>query len=399
MVRALDDVRILDLTHFYNGPYATLVLSFLGAEVIKVEPPGQGERARKIFPLPHAPRESFPFIMLNSNKKGITLNLKEPQGQELFKKLVGRVDVVVENFAAGAMDQLGLGYEVLRHINPRLIYASSTGYGREGPYSSYPAFDPVIQAMAGIMSTTGFPDGPPLKAGPPIMDILGGIHLAAGILAALRQRDRTGEGLFVETSLYDAALGPLTTQIASFLAQGGSYQRSGNTAPNRAFCPYNCYPAKDGFVLLLTSDDQRWQALCRLMGREELAQDPRFATNAARRERFDEVDALVGEWTRQHTRKELMELCAPADITCGAVQEVGELLTDPHLWARGTLQEVDHPSAGKVVVLGSPWRLNGEQPRMDSPSPTLGQHNNLIYQELLGLSPDEIARLKEQGVL
>jgi CoA:oxalate CoA-transferase len=394
MVKALDDVRVIDLTHFYNGPYSTLVLGFLGAEVIKVEPPRRGERARTIFPIPDASRESFPFVMLNSNK-----NLKAPRGQELFKELVTQADVVVENFAVGVMDRLGLGYEVLQRLNSRLVYASSTGYGQTGPYSSYPAFDPIIQAMAGIMSTTGFPDGPPLKAGPPIMDILGGIHLAAGILAALHQRSRTGEGVFLETSLYDAAMGPLVTQISSYLAKGGTFTRSGNTPPDRAFSPYNCYPTKDGYVLLLTADDRRWRSLCQLMGREELAQDPRFATNAARRQRAEEVDAIVSQWTTQQAKQEVMEQCGEADITCGVVKEVSELLTDPHIRARGMLQDIEHPTVGKMAVLGSPWRFDGEHPPIDSPSPTLGQHNELVYEKLLGPSTAEIAELKEQGVI
>ncbi len=313
--------------------------------------------------------------------------------------MVTHADVVVENFAVGVMDRLGLGYKVLKQLNPSLVYASSTGYGQTGPYSSYPAFDPIIQAMSGIMSTTGFPDGPPLKAGPPIMDILGGIHLAAGVLAALYQRNRTGEGAFVETSLYDAAMGPLVTQISSYLAKGGTYTRSGNTPPDRAFSPYNCYPTKDGYVLLLTADDQRWRSLCQLMGREKLAQDPRFATNAARRQRAEEVDAIVSEWTTQHAKQEVMEQCGELDITCGAVKEVSELLTDPHIRSRGMLQEVEHPTVGKMAVLGSPWRLDGEHPPIDSPSPTLGQHNELVYKKLLGLSTAEIAELKEQEVI
>ena len=229
MVRALDDVRVLDLTHIYNGPYATLMLGFLGAEVIKVEPPHRGENVRRIFKI-RGSEESYPFIMLNSNKKGITLNLKTPRGQELLKELAKQSDVVVENFAVGVLDRLGLGYEVLKQLNPRLIYASSTGFGRSGPYSEYPAYDPIIQAMIGVMSSTGFPGNPPVKAGPPILDIMGGIHLCAGILAALHLRDRTGEGTLVETSLYDAAIGPLISQFSSHLVNGIT-GRWGNTAP------------------------------------------------------------------------------------------------------------------------------------------------------------------------
>ena len=398
MAKALDNVRVLDLTHIYNGPYATLVLAFLGAEVIKVEPPHRGENARTIYKVPGS-EESFPFVMLNSNKKGITLNLKAPRGQELFKELVKRSDVVAENFAVGVMDRLGLGYESLKQLNPRLIYATGTGYGLTGPYSSYPAFDPVIQAMAGVMSTTGFPDGPPLKAGPAVMDIMGGIHLAAGILAALYQRNRTAEGTLVEVSIHDTAIPPLTTHIAGYLARGGMLARSGNTAPGKALAPYNCYAAKDGYVLLLAADDKKWRAVCQIIGREDLATDPLFATNAARAKRADEVDAVLGEWIRGRTKQEVMEQFAAADIPCGIVKEVPEILTDPHLRVRGMLQDVEHPTAGQVTVLASPLRLSGQNPTVDFPSPTLGQHNEEVYGELLGLSTAELAGLKEQGVI
>jgi CoA:oxalate CoA-transferase len=397
MTRALDDVRVLDLTHIYNGPYATLMLALLGAEVIKVEPPQTGENVRRIFKI-RGSEESYPFIMLNSNKKGITLNLKAPRGQELLKELAKQSDVVVENFAVGVMDRLSLGYEVLKQLNPGLIYASSTGFGRSGPYSEYPAYDPIIQAMVGIMSTTGFPDNPPVKAGPPILDIMGGIHLCAGILAALHLRDRTGEGTLVETSLYDAAIGPMISQFSSHLVNGIT-GRWGNTVPGRILSPYNCYAAKDGYVLLLVADEVKWRAFCRIIEREDLIGNPLFATNAVRVKRVDELDAIVSEWVAQRTRQEVMEQLAGADITCGIVQEIPEVLQDPHLRARGTLQDLTHPTVGKVTVIGSPLRLDGEPPTIDSPSPTLGQHNELIYGKLLGLSAAELSNLKEQGVI
>ena len=398
-MRALDDIRVLDLTHVFNGPYATQVLGLLGAEVIKIEPLPYGERARSIFPIPDAEKQSYPFVMLNSNKKGITLNLKSERGKALFKQFVTHSDIVVENFTAGTMDKLGLGYQDLKLINPRIIYASSSGYGKTGPYSAYPAFDSIVQALSGIMSTTGDPAGPPMKAGPPIMDIMAGIHFAAGILAALHQRDRTGEGLEVETSLFESAIGPMTAQISAYRAQGGSYERAGNRAPNRAFSPYNCYPASDGYVLLLTSDNQRWQALCTLMGREDIAQDENFATNRARSKHADEVDEIVSTWTTHQPKHEIMRLCGEADITCGAVQTVEEVLNDPHLRARGILKDIDHPTAGPVTVLGAPWRFNGQQPPNDAPSPNLGEHNELVYSTLLGLSEAEIRQLEADGVI
>ena len=398
-MKALDDIRVLDLTHFYNGPYASLVLGFFGAEVIKIEPPDTGERARTIFPIPGVENESYPFMMLNTNKKGVTLNLKSPRGQELFKQLVKDADVVVENFSAGAMDRLGLDWNVLKQINPRLVYASSTGYGRTGPYSAYPAFDPIVQAMSGLMAATGAPDGPPTKAGTPIMDILGGIHFATGIILALRQRDRTGEGVFMETSLYESAIGPLASLIAAYLGQGGDYQRAGNSVPGHIFAPYNCYPAQDGYVLLLVVDDQRWQQLCSVMDREELSDDPKFATRGERSKHWTELDDIVRSWTKRHPKNKIMEWCSAVGITCGAVKEVEELLSEPHLRARGTLQDITHPTAGTVPIPGPPWRFNGEQPSIDSPSPTLGQHNEIVYGTLLGLSTGEMTQLKEEGVI
>ena len=398
-MKALDDVRVLDLTHFYNGPYAALVLGFFGAEVIKIEPPDTGERARTIFPIPGVENESYPFVMWNSNKKGVTLDLKSPRGQELFKQLVKDADVVVENFSVGVMDRLGLGWEVLKKMNPRLVYASSTGYGQTGPYSAYPAFDPIVQAMSGIMSATGLPDNPPTKAGTPIMDILGGIHFATGIIVALRQRDRTGEGVFMETSLYESAIGPVASLIAAYLGQGETYERAGNSVPGHIFSPYNCYPTQDGHVLMLVLDDQRWRALCKLMGREELSNDPKFATKTERSQRWEELDHIVSAWTTQHPKQDIMERCSAVGITCGAVKDVAELPAEPHLRERGTLQDIQHPTAGTVPIPAPPWRFNGEQPSIDSPSPTLGQHNESVYGKLLGLSEEELAQLREEGVI
>jgi formyl-CoA transferase len=396
MVKPLDDVRVLDLTHIYNGPYGTLMLALMGAEVIKVEPPRTGENVRRIFKI-RGSEESYPYIMLNSNKKGITLNLKTERGKELFKELAKQSDVVVENFAAGVLDKLGLGYEMLKQLNPGLIYASSTGFGRSGPYSEYPAYDPIIQAMVGIMSVTGFPENPPVKAGPPVLDIMGGIHLCAGILAALHLRDRTGEGTIVETSLYDAAVGPLISQFSSHFVNGVT-GRWGNTAPGRVLSPYNCYNAKDGYVLLLVADN-KWRVFCHAIGRDDLIDDARFTTLANRVKHFDELDTIVGEWVAQRSRREVIEILTGADVTCGIVQEVPEVLQDPHLRARGTLQDITHPTVGKVTVVGSPVRFDDEPPTIDSPSPTLGQHNDLIYGKLLGLPAQEIASLKKQGVI
>ena len=297
----LDDLRVLDLTHYYHGPYATMLLGYLGAEVIKIEAPPYGDGARGLYRLEDKPF-GVPFALMNSNKRAITLNLKSAEGKALFEQLVAKADILVENFAAGTLDKMGLGWDRLRTINPKLIYASGTGYGLTGPNRHLPAFDPVVQANTGIMALTGATDGPPYKAGPPVVDILGATHLLAGILAAVRQRDRTGVGLTVELSLQESTLGSLATHMGA-RAMGFKNLRDGNHSSGGFVVPYNTYPARDGWVMILAGDNVRWSKLCALMGHPEFGTDPRFATLKARRGRQEEVDAMVAEWTCALTRR------------------------------------------------------------------------------------------------
>lgn len=394
----LDDLRILDLSHYYNGPYATLLLSFLGAEVIKVEPPGKGEGGRTLYKPPGAP-VGIPFVMMNSNKRSITLNLKSADGRDIFKRLVARTDVVVENFAPGVMDRLGLGSTVLRELHPRLIYATGTGYGLSGSYRELPAFDPVVQAMSGIMATSGEVDGPPMKAGPAVVDILGGVHLAAAILAAVRQRDRTGQGTVVEVALHDTAVPSLTTHVGAYYGLGRRQLRDGNRAPGGSVAPYNAYPTSDGYVMILAGDDGRWQKLCTIMGRAELAHAPRFATVTARAEQKDALDLAIAEWTRERPKQEVMDALNAADVFCGIVKELPEVMADPHLHARGMLCEIEHPQAGSVTVFTSPLRVGAAPSAVRAPSPALGQDNAAFYRAELGFDQDELTRLRERGVI
>jgi crotonobetainyl-CoA:carnitine CoA-transferase CaiB-like acyl-CoA transferase len=393
----LDDLRILDLTHFYNGPYATFLLSNLGAEVIKVEAPGVGDGARALFRRKGKPYGT-PFALLNSNKQSITLNLKDAEGQALFKRLVRNADIVVENYAAGTMDSMGLGYEVLRAENPRLIYATSTGFGLSGPYRDVAAFDPIIQAMGGVMAITGEADGPPLKTGATVADILGGVHLCAGLLAAIRQRDRTGNGLMVELCLYDSVIPTLTTFLGA-MAAGLTNLRDGNRASGGAISPYNTYPASDGWVMILAGDNVRWSKLCDLMGLPELVTDERFASPRNRARNLEEVDRIVAHWTRSKTRRELFDLMAEADVFCGMVQDLPEVMADRHLLARGMLREIDHPALGPMTVYSSPVRLNGETAAPSSTSPALGEDNDRLFREELGLDTVEIASLRERKII
>ncbi|MGH8011478.1 MAG: CaiB/BaiF CoA transferase family protein [Candidatus Binataceae bacterium] len=395
-IRPLDDLRILDLTHYYNGPYATLLLSYLGAEVIKIESPKFGDGMRALYRKPDKPFGA-PFALMNANKRSITLNLKSSEGQAIFKRLVRDADLVVENYAPGTMESYGLGYETLRELNPRLLYACGTGYGISGPNRELAAFDPVVQAMSGIMAVTGERDGPPLKAGPAVVDILGAVHLCAGILAAIRQRDRTGKGLMVELSLNESSIPSLTTHLGA-LGMGLTQFRDGNRASGGVIVPYNAYPAIDGWVMILSADNTRWATLCLLMGRAELSEDPRFATMSARSKNRDEVDAMVGAWTRTMTRQQIMDLLTKNDVFCGIVKELPEVMADPHLHQRGTLLDIEHPQLGPMTIFTSPLRLNGEANVPSSPSPMLGADNEAFYGEL-GLTPEQIAGMRERKVI
>lgn len=397
MHQPLADLRILDLTHYYAGPYATMLLSFLGADVVKIEAPGVGDGARGLF----RKRErayGYPFALLNNNKRSVTLNLKSERGRELFLKLVETADLVVENFAAGAMASMGLSYETLRTRNPRLIYATNTGFGLSGPYRDLAAFDPIVQAMGGVMAITGEADGPPLKTGAAIADILGGAHLCAGLLAAIRERDRTGRGLMVELCLYDSIVPSLTSFLGAY-GMGLKNLRDGNRASGGAIAPYNSYPASDGHVMILAADNSRWRRLCELMGRAELADDPRFATPGARAKNRHEVDRIVGDWTIAKTRRELFEEMRRAEVFCGIVQELDEVMADSHLLERGLLQTVEHPELGPMTIFTSPIRLDGDRPRVKSLSPKLGADNDEFYSVELGLNASEIALLREQKII
>jgi CoA:oxalate CoA-transferase len=396
-ITPLNDLRVLDLTHYYNGPYATMLLAYLGAEVIKIEAPGSGDGARPLYRPPGKPF-GIPFALMNSNKRAITLNLKAAEGCALFKRMVAKADVVVENFAAGTMDKLGLGYEVLRGLNPRLIYASGTGYGLSGPNRNLPAFDPVVQANTGVMALTGPSDGPPYKAGPAVVDILGATHLCAGILAAIRQRDRTGAGLMVELSLQESTIPSLATHIGAY-GIGLRQLRDGNRASGSAIVPYNAYPAVDGWVMILAADYQRWPRLCHVIGQPELANDARFATPALRVKNREECDQIIGEWTRTMTREQVMTILSAEDIFCGIVQELPEVLADPHLHQRGTLREIDHPELGRLTIFTSPMRFNGEPNNPRSYAPKLGQDNDAFYAEEFGLSAAEIASLRDRRII
>jgi CoA:oxalate CoA-transferase len=395
----LEDIRVLDLTHFVNGPYATMLLGYMGAEVIKVEPPKWGDGMRPAYRRDAAHPIGLAFALMNSNKRSITLNLKSDEGREIFKRMVQKADVVAENYEAGTMERMGLSYEVLRRLNPRIIYASSTGYGQSGPNRNLPAFDPIVQAMTGVMAVTGRPDDPPLKCGAIVADVLGAAHLCAGILAALRQRDRTGEGLMVEISMQEAVLPSMVSHISAYYGIGLRQLREGNRGSGGVITPANAYPASDGWVVILAADNARWHRLCLIMGRPELGSDPRYAKLSGRSRHRDEIDELIGRWTSTRAKSEIMELLNANDIICGVVKELPEVMTDPHLVQRGALQEIDHPQLGPITIFTSPVRFNGEPSLPHCPSPELGADNERVYCEELGFSVAELNSLRERKII
>ena len=395
----LEDIRVLDLTHFVNGPYATMLLGHMGAEVIKVESPKWGDGMRPGYRRSKEQPVGLAFALMNSNKRSVTLNLKSVEGQEIFQRLVPTADVVVENYEAGTMERMGLGYEVLHRLNPRIIYATSTGYGQTGPHSNLPAFDPIVQAMTGVMAVTGRPEDPPLKAGAIMADVLGATHLCAGILGAIRQRDRTGKGLMIEISMQEAVLPSMVSHISAYYGMGLRQLREGNRGSGGVVTPANAYPASDGWVMILAADNQRWCKLCVLMGRADLSEDSRYLKLSGRSRHRDEIDAIIGQWTRSKTRDELMELLNANDIICGVVKELPEVMTDPHLLQRGALQQIEHPQLGPITVFTSPMRFNGEPSIPRSPSPTLGADNEQIYCGELGISAEDFATLRERKII
>ena len=393
----LSDVTVLDFGQIYQGPYATFLLAKAGANVIKVEPPG-GEFLRDRANVSIG--STLPFEMLNCNKRSITINLKSNEGRELVIELAKRVDVVVENFAPGVMDRLEVGWNSLSAINPRLIYATGTGYGISGPDRDNLAMDITVQAASGIMSVTGFPDGPPLKAGPAVVDFLGGCHLYAAVLTALHERNRTGRGRLVEVAMQETVFPTLASSLGMvFDNDGADAVRTGNRHSGLSVSPYNVYRAKDGFVAIIVLNPAHWTSLLKMIGKEDLANDPRFATNADRCKHMDETDALIESWTSQFAKSEIKALAKSYRVPMAPVREISEVLADEHMHQRKALEVVNHPRLGSITVAASPIRIHGAKHLQYEPSPELGEHNDEVLAELLGMGCEEVAKLRDQGAI
>lgn len=371
-------LKVVDLSQIYNGPYATYLMALGGAHVVKIEPPG-GEPLRRRGAVGGA---ALPFAMLNGGKDSVVLDLKTEAGKSAFLMLAGDADVVVENFAPGVMDRLGIGWEVLRMLNPRLIYASSSGYGRDGPYSAYPAMDLTIQAIGGVMHTTGFPDRPPVKAGPAMADFFAGIHLYGAIATALYERERTGTSRRVEVSMQDAVYASLSSSLGMhWSTKGQAPARTGNRHGGLAESPYNVYPTADGYIAIICVGEAHWRSLCSLMGRDDLAEDPRFANLSSRVAHMDLIDETVSAWTTTLSKAELFEKMMAAKVPCAPVRTLDEVMHDANMHARGSLVWQDHPELGRIVVQQTPFRFDGVDPVEIAPSRPLGADTEAVIAE------------------
>lgn len=391
----LDGVLVLDLGQVYNGPYCGWLLAQLGARVIKVESPtGDIVRART-----RDPRGPYSYLMLNSDKESIVLNLKTEQGREVFLDLAAHADVLIENFSVGVMDRLGLDWETLRRRNPRLVHGSGTAFGLTGPYARLSAMDLTVQAMSGLINATGFADGPPVKSAAAVADFLGAVHLCVGVLAALLERERSGLGQRVESSMHEAALISLCSSISALVDGAGAVpERTGNRHPALSVAPYNVYEAADGFVAINCPSQGHWTALAEAMGQPELVADERFQGPMERTESMGELDEIVEAWTCQQPRNALVAQLSAAQIPCAPVLSLSEVLEDQHLWARGALVTVDDPERGPLQLPTSPVRMHGQSPKgPPRPAPNLGQHTAAVLAEVLGLDETRLAELREVG--
>jgi formyl-CoA transferase len=373
----------------------------MGADVIKVEEPTRGDQGRGLSS--EKPGEdSWYFLLLNSNKRSVTLNLKTAEGLAICKDLLRQADVLVENYAPGAIENLGLSYDAVKEINPRIIYASIKGFGASGPYSEYKSFDMIAQAMAGSYSLTGVPDGPPLKPAPNVGDTGTGLHAAIGILSAYIQRLKTGQGQRVELSMQEAVVNMLRANFREQYSTGKPTPRIGAGGGNRELTGlFACHPGGPNdyvFVMGRNLSERTWNALLKVMGREDLQGDARYASATDRAARRDELNALLTAYCSTRSKHQVMTEVASLGIPCGAVQDTVEVMHDPHLMERGMLAAVQHPVVGSFVMPGCPVRLD-DSPVQVSAAPLLGQHNEEVYAELLGYTPEQVRQLKDRGVL
>ncbi|MBR0660419.1 CaiB/BaiF CoA transferase family protein [Neoroseomonas oryzicola] len=394
----LSGLRVLDLTRVLAGPTCTQMLGDLGAEVIKIERPEAGDDTRGFAP-PFWPetKESAYFIGVNRNKKSVTLDMAKPEAQAILHRLLETTDILVENFKVGALAKYGLGWEQLKAKYPRLIYCSITGFGQTGPYAPRPGYDALIQAMGGVMSLTGEPNGSPQKVGVPVADLFAGLYGCIGILAALNHRNATGQGQQIDIGMLDTHVAWLANQGMNYLSTGENPPRLGNQHPN--ISPYQEFPTKDGYIILAVGNDPTFERFCKAFGQEHLLADERFATNPRRVANRDLVTQTLTPVMKTRTTTEWVEALEAQKIGCGPINTLKDVFADPHVNARNMTLEMDHGSGAKVKVIANPVKLSATPPTYRSAPPVLGEHTEEVLSGLLGMSAEEIAALRAKSIL
>lgn len=392
---ALSGVTVIDLTRVLAGPYCSMMLADMGADVIKVELPGKGDDSRGHYPQING--ESAYYMNLNRNKRSITLNLKTEEGKEILRKMVRKADIILENYRPGVMEKLGLGYEELKKINPGIIYGCVSGFGHYGPYSQRPGYDIIGQAMGGLMSTTGWPGGDPTRSGTAMSDVMGGISLAVGVLAAYISKEKTGQGQLVDVALVDSIVSSLEIINQIYLVTGRVPARIGNRY--EASYPYDSFRAKDGMLVIGAGNDKLFGLLCGLMKQPELEEDPRFCSNIKRVEHHAELKPIIEAWLSAYDTETAVQMILDAGVPAGPIYSIDQVTKDPHIaGAREMFVEMEHPVAGKLKITGNQVKLSGTPVSFRTPAPLLGQHTNEILRDFLDMDEAEIQSLREKNV-
>lgn len=392
----LEGMVVLDLSRVLAGPYCGMILADMGATVIKIENPDGGDDSRRLGPF--AGEGSYYYVNYNRSKLGCTLNLRDPEAKEMFKEMVKKADVVIENYRPGTMEKLGLGYDVLKEVNPGIIYGSVSAFGHTGPYSKRAGYDIVAQASAGLMSATGWPGGSPTRTGTPIGDVLSGLNLAIGILAAMVNKQRTGLGEKVDIALADSVASAMTNANMIYQATGQLPTRNGNRDP--AAYPYDSFPASDGDVIIAVANDKLFAILCNVMGQPQWITDPRFAENKGRVEHYELLREMVGSWTRQYTVDELDRMLNEAGCPATPVNTVDRVMADPQIaGTREMFPAVEQPGMGRVEITATAQKLTRTKAYPRKAAPDLGEDNAAVFGRLLGLDEEKLSQLKEKGVI
>lgn len=390
----LQDLKVLDLTRVLAGPYATMILADMGADVLKVEMPKTGDDSRAFGPFVN--EESAYFMSINRNKRSMTLNLKTDEGKEILRKLIKEADVVVENYRPGTMEKFGLGYDEIKKINDKVIYAACSGFGHSGPYEKRPAYDAIVQAMGGIMSITGPEGGEPTRVGASVGDVVAGIFTATGILTALYNREKTGKGQKVDVAMLDCQVAILENAIARYFISGENPKPIGNRHPS--ITPFESFGTKDGKIMIAIGNDKLWAKFCKLTGKEELIEDERFVNNGLRTKNHSEIKEIVSEILEKEKTKYWIDLFDRENIPATEINQIDKVVTNPQVIARDMIIEVDHPVAGGVKMSGIPIKLSDTPGSIRTAAPILGEHTDEVLKKY-GYSEEEIKEFREKGVL